>query len=187
MTITRALALATLSAGIAACGGASTSPKPAQVDGNWLASFSKISGNVAGIQISCSSVEPTQLSISQSGLTFNGTYDGGTLSCSAQGETAEGDFGSGSVINGTISGRNVAFDLDVPVQHLTGVVDGASASGRITITDEADGITLSGTWSATRSSAASALIARSVSHRADLIGAARIVVQRVAALYDATR
>ncbi|HEY7878521.1 MAG TPA: hypothetical protein VIC55_09870 [Gemmatimonadaceae bacterium] len=186
MNTTRALALAGLCVGLAACGGDSTAPKSAQVDGTWVASFTSIVGDVDGVHVACSSIAPTQLSISQSGSAFSGTYDGGTLSCTTEGNSASLDFGSGSIVNGTIAGQNVAFDLDSPQEHLTGVVSGTSAAGRIAIADTANGVALSGTWSASRVGASSNRVARALWRGLNLTRAVRAFAHQRTAIYRAS-
>jgi hypothetical protein len=136
---------------VLACGGDDgTGPSPANVTGTWSGSVSNMSGG----GISCSSTEPTQLTLDQSGTSFSGSYAGGTLLCSGPGGSASVPVESGSVINGTVSGNNVTFDLDTSDSHFTGTVNGNSMSGtaqwRINFGAPIGVITLNGNWGAAK-------------------------------------
>lgn len=60
--------------------------------------------------------------------------------------------GSGSVVNGTLSGRNLSFDLDTPDFRLEGNVSGTSMSGTAEWTFDfglpVGVVTLTGNWEA---------------------------------------
>lgn len=62
--------------------------------------------------------------------------------------------GSGSVINGTLSGRNLSFDLDTPDFHQAGSVSGTSMSGTAEWTIDfglpVGVVTLNGNWGAAK-------------------------------------
>ena len=134
------------------CGGDdAAAPTPtANVAGTWAASASDMSGG----GITCSSTQPTQLTFSQSGSTFSGTYSGGELSCVTPTGTATASIGTGVVINGAVSGNNMVFDLDTKESHFGGTVNGNSISGgaswRVDFGAPTGVITLGGNWGATR-------------------------------------
>jgi hypothetical protein len=112
--------------GLMACGGDDNSgPSTADVNGDWDASLS----NMSGSGIACSSITPTVLTLTGTGTTFSGTYNGGQLTCSGPGGTFTETIGSGSVINGQVNGSNLSFDLDTPDFHHTGTVSESSMSG----------------------------------------------------------
>jgi hypothetical protein len=122
--VMRRLSIAVL--GVLACGGDNgTGPGSTDVTGTWSASLSSMNGSGA----SCSSTVPTQLTLNQAGTTLSGSYDGGELFCTAPGGTGPVPVGSGSVVNGTLSGRNLSFDLGTPDFHFSGAVTGTSMAG----------------------------------------------------------
>jgi hypothetical protein len=136
---------------LAACGGDDgTGPSPANVSGTWSGSVS----NMNGSGVSCSSTQPTQFTLNQSGTSFSGSYAGGELTCSGPSGTGSAPIGSGSVINGAVSGSNVTFDLDTPDSHFAGSVTGNSMSGtaqwRIDFGAPIGLVTLNGSWGAAR-------------------------------------
>jgi hypothetical protein len=134
---------------IGACGDDGTGPGATNLTGTWSASVS----NMTGTGVSCSSTSPTQLTLTQTGVTFSGSYDGGAVSCSTPGGTLSSPLGSGLVTNGLVNGNSVSFDLDTPEQHQTGTVSGTSMSGVAQWQVDYAGlgtVTLNGEWEATR-------------------------------------
>jgi hypothetical protein len=136
--------------GVLACGGDNgTGPASTNVTGTWSASLSNMNGG----GVSCSSTAPTQLTLDQTGATFSGSYSGGELFCSGPGGGPI-PVGSGLVINGTLSGRNLSFDLDTPDFHQAGIVSGTSMSGTAQWTMDfgipRGVVTLNGNWTAAK-------------------------------------
>ena len=118
--------------------------------GTWTASLSNLTGGGA----TCSSTEPTELTLQQDGNAFTGSYTGGELTCSGSSGTFSTPLGDGIVINGQVSGNEVSFDLDTPDYHQDGTLNGASMSGTATWRfDFGPGtgvVTLNGTWGAAK-------------------------------------
>jgi hypothetical protein len=136
--------------GLLACGDDDgTGPGLAEVAGTWSASLS-----MTGDGVNCSSSDPTQLTLTQTGATFSGSFSGGELFCTAPGSTGAVPIGSGSVINGTVSGSTISFDLDTPDFHHEGSVSGNSMSGTVEWVIDfglpSGEVTLNGTWEAER-------------------------------------
>ena len=136
---------------LAACGDDDgTGPSSANVEGTWSASLSNLSGG----GVSCSSTIPIDVTLTQTGNTFSGSYDGGELTCTGSAGTFSTPVGSGTVINGQVSGNNISFDLDTPDFHHTGSVSGTSMSGTASWTfdfgDPTGVVTLNGNWGAER-------------------------------------
>jgi hypothetical protein len=137
--------------GALACGGDDrTGPGSTDVTGTWSASLSEMTGS----GVSCNSTSPTQLVLNQTGASFSGSYQEGELFCSAPGSTGPVAVGLGSVTNGTVTGRNIAFDLDTPDFHHTGTAIGTSMSGTATWTIDfglpLGMVTLNGSWTASK-------------------------------------
>src|SRR5690348_14962796 len=102
----RGLLVCLASVAIGACGGDSTGPSRANLDGSWTLSASNLSGQ----GISCN-LGNTPMTLSQSGDTFTGSYGPGTLSCFAGGESNSVNI-NGTIVNGTVNGNVVEFDLN---------------------------------------------------------------------------
>ena len=134
-----------------ACGGDDgTGPADADVSGTWSATVADLTGGGS----SCSSTDPTSLTLTQTGGTFSGSYSGGEVACTGSSGTFSFPVGSGAVVNGTVNGASVSFDLDSPDFHQSGTVNGSSMSGPATwncFFGPATGVvTLTGTWHAAR-------------------------------------
>ena len=133
------------------CGGDSTGPNTtANVAGTWSATIT----NLAGSGISCfTSAFPVTLT--QTGNTFTGSYGAGTITCSGNGQQLSENTPGGVIVDGTVSGSQVAFDLDTQDAHQTGTISGNSMSGtsiwRLDLGSPTGVITLNGNWSAVRS------------------------------------
>ncbi|HEU4649688.1 MAG TPA: hypothetical protein VFS33_11550 [Gemmatimonadales bacterium] len=142
----------------AACGGDGPSAPsgPPQITGSYTLNQSNLNGTINGVAMSCS-VTGTTMTITQTTTTFTGTYNGGTITCSANGQSASEGIGSGTVVNGTIDAAgNVQFDLDTQDYRLVGKVSGNSMSGSATARLTIDGTTstMTGNWSASRTTSA---------------------------------
>jgi hypothetical protein len=104
--------------------------------------------------VSCSSTDPTTLSLTQTGSSFEGTYSGGEVACTS----ADGSFsfpgGTGQVLNGEVDGTTVNFDLGSPEFHLTGTVSDDATMGGTGSWEffglETGAVTLTGSWEATK-------------------------------------
>jgi hypothetical protein len=137
---------------LCACGGDDTTGPTGSINvgGTWNVSLTNLSGGGA----SCSSTEPTRLTIRQTASTFTGTYSGGILNCLTPTESFSTAVGSGTVINGEVSGNNVSFDLDSPQFHQEGTVTGSSMAGTAEWTYDfglpLGEVNLTGGWSAIR-------------------------------------
>ena len=133
---------------IAACGGDSTGPSAASVAGAWTMSAT----NVSGQGVSCN-LAPTPVTLSQSGITFTGTYGPGTVTCVSGIESVSFPV-QGNVVSGTLNGNSVQFDLDTQDVRLTGTLSGNSMSGTARWTIDFAGdigvVTLNGNWAAAR-------------------------------------
>jgi hypothetical protein len=109
--------------------------------------------NMSGSGISCSSSSPTLLTLTQTGATFSGLYEGGAVTCSGPGGPISSQLGSGTVTNGQVNGTAVSFDLGSPELHQTGTASATSMSGTAEwhVEDATLGaLTLNGNWVATR-------------------------------------
>ena len=93
--------------------------------------------------------------VGQTDTTFTGTHSGGTITCSATIGSVSDVLVTGTVVNGTIDAAgNIRFDLDTPDYRLTGTVSGNGMSGTATakLTVGGSTITLTGDWTASRTS-----------------------------------
>jgi hypothetical protein len=145
----RVVLLSILVSVAAACGGDdSTGPSQANVTGNWILSAT----NVSGQGVSCN-LNPTAMSINQSGTTFSGNYGPGVVTCLAGTESASSPV-QGTVVNGSVNGNSVQFDLDTQDTRLTGAISGNSMSGTVHWVIDFGGdigvVTLNGNWAAAR-------------------------------------
>jgi hypothetical protein len=126
---------------------ASTAPKGA-VTGRWTFTATKIADSADACEFNV-----PEMSLTQQGSTFTGTYSQGLLTCDGDANDEAGPF-SGQVLHGQINGAKVTFDFDKTWQ-LTGTVSGDSMSGTAVVSTSAfpgalaNG-TLSGTWRAGR-------------------------------------
>ena len=146
----RTLSLAALTLILAGCGGDSTGPSTtANVGGAWTASITNLSGSGVSCFTSAFSV-----ALSQTDNTFTGSYGAGTITCSGNGQQLSENVPGGVIVNGTVSGDQVAFDLDTQDAHQTGTISGNSMSGtsvwRLDLGAPTGVITLNGNWSAVR-------------------------------------
>lgn len=130
-------------AAVIGCGGDSTGPSGANLEGTWGAAWTNMSGSGS----SCS-LSGLVMVLAQSGTTFSGSYSNGQLSCGGQllGTVA------GIVVNGTVSGSSVSFDLQTSDLHQSGTVSGSSMSGQATwrIDTGSGVVTLTGNWGASK-------------------------------------
>jgi hypothetical protein len=134
---------------VLACGDG-TGPAEVNVTGIWTVTFSDLSGG----GFSCSSIAPTTLTLTQTGETVSGAYNGGEVACSGPNGSFSFPAGSGDVVNGEVNGTTISFDLDSPEIHQSGTVTGSSMSGTATwqtfFGTETEAVTLTGTWEADR-------------------------------------
>lgn len=112
-----------LSGAISCSGDKVSGPKDADVSGAWTYNADVGSGGV-----SCM-IRGRVLTFTQSGSTFSGTWNGGTIFCTLNGVTSGGTAGNGVVAGGTVSINNVNFNFDTPDFSNTGVISGATISG----------------------------------------------------------
>lgn len=111
---------------VVACGDAATEPN-ANIVGAWDYTVTNLSSG----SVTCN-VTGTIMHLSQSGLTFAGSYFGGTLTCSPASVLSPAQsriFVEGAIRSGTVSGNSVSFDVDSPDWQNTGTVSGTSISG----------------------------------------------------------
>jgi hypothetical protein len=87
--------------------------------------------------------------LTQTNATFSGTYTGQLACTVALTDTILSARPLGNVINGTVAGHTVTFDLDSVVAD-TGTVDSSFTSMSGTLVAKLVGVTLSGTWTATK-------------------------------------
>jgi hypothetical protein len=135
---------------VAACGGDNgpSGPSDSNVGGTWHVMFS----NMSGSGVTCVTLQAGNLSLTQNGGTFTGTYGPVTLSCTNGGETAS-DLFQGMIVNGTVDEDNVRFDLDTQDFHQVGTVSGNSMSGTARWEFDVGGgqtVVLNGSWSASK-------------------------------------
>jgi hypothetical protein len=77
------------------------------------------------------------------------------MTCTRNGELVIVWILPGTVVDGTISGTAVTFDLNTPVSHYVGSVNGNTMSGTgsqevFSTTSPSDSVTLSGSWTAAK-------------------------------------
>jgi hypothetical protein len=135
---------------VLACGGDDdgTDPLVVDVNGTWLATV-----DFAGEGTSCSSTDPTTLSLTQTGSSFSGTYSGGEIACTSADGTFSFPGGTGQISNGAVNGATVSFDLGGPEFRLTGTASDDTMEGTGTwefFGLETGPVTLTGSWEATR-------------------------------------
>jgi hypothetical protein len=139
-----------LTAGIVACGssgaGGNTGTGPPTgvgIGGTWSYSATATTGDTV-----CT-ITGAVLTLTQAGPNITGTFTQAQLACT---NTTISATASDTVSNGTITGLNVAFDLDTAgiVVHNTGTTNNTETlmSGNVVVRFFTDSIT--GTWSATR-------------------------------------
>ena len=142
-----------LVATLAACSD-STGPRSG-VSQTWLVAYTNFSGG----GLTCHADQPGDgrlgLTLNQSGSTLSGTHTGLLMSCTMNGEPMVEWFPPGFVVNGTSSGTSVSFDLDRPISHYAGSVNGNVMSGTgsqevFSTTSPSDSATLSGSWTAAK-------------------------------------
>jgi hypothetical protein len=141
---------------LAACGGGdSTGPTVTGIGGTWSFAWHDMSATVSGVALSCS-VTNVRMTLTQSGESFTGTQTGtATMTCSANGQQELTEpVGGERILDGTVQGAAVSFHLaTIPGLH-TGTLSGNGMSGDATWTLDLGGgevVTLTGTWSSTRS------------------------------------
>jgi hypothetical protein len=130
---------------IAACDKEPEGPAAASVAGTYRYTFADIT-NGNGVVCAGSATMP----LTQRGATFSGTHRT-SITCSSASGSNGGNF-EGVVVNGRVSGDSVFFDLDDQRWHNSGVLDGTTMRGVVTINAEANGqqVHLSGTFRAQR-------------------------------------
>jgi hypothetical protein len=123
-------------------------PPPANIGGSW----SYMASNVSGSGVSCSTPTPAQLTLSQVGSTFTGSYSNLYIRCQSGTESAEDGPFQGQIVSGSINGGNTSFNFDTSDISHTGSLSGNSMSGTTTWRFDlgTQVVTLTGNWSASR-------------------------------------
>jgi hypothetical protein len=133
---------------VSGCGGGgsdATGPTQTGVAGSWTMNIRNLTD---GGGVICSGAD-INVTLTGSGTTFSGTYDG-VIACSASGGGGSESFpASGTVVNGVRTGTQVAFDMDDASFHHVGTLGGSTMEGSETYR-YSDGTVLTGFWSATR-------------------------------------
>lgn len=130
---------------IAACG---TDPGPAEIavpmSGAWVLTFPSLFVSSSGVQ--CASVSGTVLQVEQVGNRITAPVSQGLLMCGAStnGSIAV-PFAPGRV-TGTLDGDRLDVRFEGAVGHLTGTVQGSTASGSIEYVDASYDVTITGSW-----------------------------------------
>ena len=128
---------------IAACDKSPNEPAARSVAGTYTYTFSDLtSGN--GVVCAGSASMP----LTQRGASFSGTHRT-SITCASTAGSNGGNF-EGIVVNGRVEGDSVFFDLDDQRWHNSGVLDGSTMRGVVSINAEVNGqeIRLSGTFRA---------------------------------------
>lgn len=123
-------------------------PPPPSIGGSW----SYVATNVSGSGISCSTPAAAQITLSQSGSTFTGTYSDLYIRCQSGSESAEDGPFHGQVVSGSINGSDASFNFDTSDISHTGSLSGNAMSGTTTWRFDfgTQVVTLTGDWSASR-------------------------------------
>lgn len=133
----------------AGCGGGDSTGPAEDLTGDWTYAAT----DLAGSGVSCS-VASLILTLRQSGGTFAGSGNGGTLSCQSAADTASTTLDGVSVVNGRVSGQAVWFDFGSSDLHQSGSISGATITGaatwRLDLGSPTGVIVLSGPFSAAR-------------------------------------
>ena len=126
---------------ITACGGEGpTQPKIKNVTGTWtLVETVSNGGNSCNIAAT--------MVLTQSGNTFSGNYNNGTIICNG---VTQGTGITGTVVNGTAGASAVAFDLDNSNAHHIGSVDVTNSTMSGSATWNLSGTIVSGNWQAAK-------------------------------------
>jgi hypothetical protein len=139
-----------LAAFLAACGNSSNSGGPTgTTGGTGVGGIWTYTANAAAGDTATCFVTGAALSLAQSSGTFTGTYTG-HLSCTIPGNTVSTTV-SGRVDSGTVSAQTVRFKLDSVVTN-TGTANTGFTTMSGTLVAKLFGDSLTGTWTATKSS-----------------------------------
>jgi hypothetical protein len=143
----RTLAAIPLALGLSLGCSDSSGPDNDVVAGTWAYSTTNVQGSGA----SCSSTG-TILTLVQTGVTFSGTYAGGTLSCTTPLGPVTQQIPTGVVANGTISGSSVSFNFDTSDWSNTGSISNTTMTGTLVVRVTFGGTSavLTGSFTATK-------------------------------------
>lgn len=136
---------------LSACGGddGPTAVADGELTGRWSYSANDLTGS--GLSCDMSGVTAT---LNQTGATFTGTAQGGTVTCRMGSQSQQQALGTSNILNGQIAGSSVSFDIGTPDFHHTGTLDGSSMSGSVSFGFDFGApfgvISLTGRWSAAK-------------------------------------
>jgi hypothetical protein len=116
--------------------------------GTWVLTFPTM--KVAAYGVDCASSSGTVVQVEQDGNHLVAPFSQGLLACPiAFNDTIDVTFAQGRM-SGTVDGNRVDLDFEGAAGYFTGTVNGASASGEISYTDQTYAVSVTGQWVARR-------------------------------------